>query len=340
MTKVLNREYLALGFLIAFLAFCILLTRTQAFLLDSSNLSMALTLDLLITLPLVYFLLIRKSRIPVYTCFSVFILGIITASYIIPEEHSSILDLFKSYALPIIELTVIAVVLFKLWSVRKTFNTKTLNLDFYDNLKSACKESLPPKIDALMANEVAVFYYLFKTEVPKKKDSQFTYHKKSGTKLIVSVLLFLIAIETVVMHILLHQWKPTVAWVATFLSIYTCLQIFSYLRSMNKRLIEIDEERSQLKLRAGYFNESNIALNNIDKIEMSQRTLNKADGFIKLSPLDMIDSHNVIIHLNEEETLYKMYGFKKEYQSIGVFLDEPKKFVESIQSKTNSDQIS
>ncbi len=49
----------------------------------------------------------------------------------------------------------------------------------------------------------------------------------------------------------------------------------------------------------------------------------------KLSPLGDLESHNVAIYLKEPQELVGLYGFKKSYSTLGIFVDDPKSFIEA-----------
>ena len=71
---------LTLPFLI--IASLILLTKSNFFSENSQLLSNAITVDLLLIVPLIYFLIIRKRDIPKITVLTVFIIGIVLLIYV------------------------------------------------------------------------------------------------------------------------------------------------------------------------------------------------------------------------------------------------------------------
>ena len=95
---------LTFGIPLLLITFLIALTNSSYFLLYAKELSVAITLDLIVTLPVVYFLLIRKKKTPNFTVLSIFILGVLIAGFILPEEHQSFLELVKTIGVPIAEL--------------------------------------------------------------------------------------------------------------------------------------------------------------------------------------------------------------------------------------------
>ena len=333
MTRQLTKNKLfVFGIPLMILLFMVWLTRSAIFLSNPTDLAFAVTMDLLITIPLVYFLLIRKTEIPKYTVVSVFIVCLLIGGFILPLEHQGLLSKVKMFAIPIFEIGVFSVVIWNTRKILKSFRTNGNKGDFYDGLVMACTEALPKRVGKVFATEIGVIYYTFFCNKKKElKENDYTYYKKSGIKMVIWVFIFLVIVETGVVHLLLEQWNATVAWVLTFLGLYTCLQVLSLLRSLDKRHISFDFEEEKLYLRYGFFNQTVIPFQQIESIEATKKSLPEDDKrFVKFSPLDMLDPHNLIIHLNGEQLLHKIYGIEKKYESIALYVDEKEQFVEAI----------
>lgn len=287
-------------------------------------------LDLLITIPLLFFILIRKTEIPKFTIVYSFVIGLLVARVIIPTEHHSVLDFMMTYILPIVEIGIVSIVLYKLFLISRSFNSEENSSDFFDKLTIACCDIVPDRIGKLLATEIAVFYYLFSNKNVNPEAGDYSYHKKSGIKIAIGVIIFILIIELFIMHMIVVQWSSTIAWVLTVLSGYACLQIIAIIRSMSSRPIVIDSENRLLKLRYGFANSTNIPFNQIAEIKLTSRSAHKSANMVSLSVFDMLESHNLIIYLNASNILEKLYGLKKEYNAIGVFVDEKEKFVNTL----------
>lgn len=309
-----------------------LLTQSAAFHQNPDTLSLAITLDLLLTLPIVYFLLIRKKNIPKYTVVSAFVIGIIAASLILPKGNQFYLSQIKFWVLPIVELTIFIVVFTKL---RKTFKAikaeKQTTPDFYLAVMKATKEVLPPKISTLFATEISVIYYsILNWRKPKLQDNEFEYHRRGGVREVLSVLMLAIVAEAFAIHLLLAQWNEIVAWFFTFLSIYTMFQVIGILRSMPRRPMKI--ENGNLYLKYGLFNDATIPLVDIQEIKLERKGLKFDDNIRMLSGLGEIDSYNVILHLKNQHTMFGLYGFTKTFTTIAFHVDDKKRFEASLKA--------
>jgi hypothetical protein len=330
-TILLNRNLINFGVPLALLGTLILLMKSS-FLNGNDILDLAITTDLLLIVPLVYFLLIRKSEIPNTTVIPVMVIGLLVGTYFLPQESQTYLSIFKTWALPVIEISILTFVIIKVRRAIKEFkNLKGSTPDFYSALKRTCYEILPKKLVLPFATEVAVFYYGFiNWKTREINENEFTYHKNSGTPALFGGFIMVIGIETVALHFLLARWSIVAAWILTALSVYTAIQLFGFVKSLSKRPISIDKD--SLTLKYGILNEVNIPFSDIDKIELSRKVLEKEELIKTLSPLGELESHNVIIHLKRENTLVGIYGIKKNFKTIGLHIDEPIEFKENVEN--------
>ncbi|MEM1323153.1 MAG: hypothetical protein AAGG75_23005 [Bacteroidota bacterium] len=315
----------------------ILLSRSAIFLNDPSGLSTAITFDLLLTSPLLYLFLIRNTTISKLTALPFFVVGLLVASFILPADQQWALSQFKTYVFPVIELAVLGTVIYKVRQTIKAYQRqKAVTPDFFTALRSAATSLLPRRLTGPVITEIAIIYYGFIhwKERPLAAH-EFSYHKRSGMVSILGVFIFLIIVEAGVVHLLLERWSPLAAWILTFLSIYTCLQVFGIIRSLPKRPIAIREDR--LELRFGILSETDIPLEFIERVENSRKRIDLKKGGVKSSTLDDLESHNTIIYLKEEHKLSGFYNIKKRFHTIALHVDEPQRF--KIQLETAVEKI-
>lgn len=328
----INRTWISL--VIPFLIILILVLLSKStFLADYPSIgSFAITFDLLITAPFIYYFLIRKSKIPVTTVVPILIVGLIVGTYIIPIENQHYLNLFKIWGLPIIELLVLTFIIIK---VKRSINTykqkKQGKTDFYATLNETCSELIPQKLVPFFATEIAIFYYGFlnwKKHFPKP--NEFTYHKNSGTTSLIAAIIFIVLIESFVLHILIAKWSNVAAWILSALSIYTAVQLFGFLKSLSQRPITISNDN--LIIRYGILAETEIRLQDIDFIELSTSDLKLDNLTKKLSTFGELESHNVILKLKREYSLLGLYGIRKKFTNLALYLDKKEEFKSKIEA--------
>lgn len=231
MTKALtlNRKIVNFGVPSSIFVALIFLTKSTLF-KENNVLNLAVTIDLLISVPFIYYLLIRKSNIRKATIIPVIFIGLLIGSYFLPKESQTYLKLFKTWILPVVELTILAFIAIKFRSaIKRTKALPNSNHDFFNILKSSCCEVLPKKLALPFAAEIAVFYYGFiNWKKVAIKENEFSYHKNSGTPALFGAFILVLLIETIAFHFLLARWSVIAAWILTAVSAYTAVQVFSF----------------------------------------------------------------------------------------------------------------
>lgn len=301
----------------------ILIIKSSFFIESPDVLSSAITIDFLVIIPLVYFLLIRKKEIPKITVLTSFIIGIVALSYFLPSEHQTLLSVIKTYFLPLLELIIVSFIIYKVVKLRKVYRQQQDSGDFYTVLKIATKEVLPKTIALILTTEISVIYYGFlKWKVDKRSKNQFTYHKSNGMVSIIAGFTLVICIETIALHAVLTNWNPILGWIITFLSAYTALQFFALAKSVIFRPHQIDIETNSVDLRFGYFADLRISFDMIDEIEVSSKDLPEDKSVAYFSPLGVLGGHTMILHLKEEIQFFGIYGIKRKATSLAIHVDK------------------
>lgn len=313
------------------------LVESEAFIPNADLLSLGITIDLVFVIPILFFLLIRKKNVPKTVVVPVFVLGVVVATFILPEANQFYLSLVKTWLVPLVELTVFS---FVIWQVRigvKSYKEKkSEEMDFYAILKETCHEQFPRGVAGAIVMELSVFYYGFiRWRRGSLQSNHFTYHKESPARVILGILIFLVLAETFVFHILLMNWSLVAAWILTGLSIYSGVQVFGVLRSLAFRPHIIEDQ--SLQLRFGIMNEATIDLVEIEEIFQSTKELEEGT-FQSLSPLGNLDSHNVILRVKNEQTIEGLYGTEKKFKVLVLNLDQPTEFVVAVNSKMSENQ--
>jgi hypothetical protein len=328
---VLNRNQIAFGIPLILFGLLIFMMKS-GFITGNASLSLAITIDSILTVPLVYFLLIRKTRIPKITIVPVLITGIFIGSLFLPKDSQTYLDMFKYWGLPVIELSVLAFLFIKVrGAARKYKSLKFSTPDTFSALISICRDFLPERIVWPVATEIAVIYYgLVSWKKRPLEENEFSYHKKSGTPALLIAFIFVIAIETIALHLLLTRWSTTAAWILSGMSIYVLIQILGCAKSLSGRPVSIGE--NSLTLRYGILSETEIPFSDIRHIELSENQPRGNGSITALSPFGKLESYNVLITLNREHSLTGLYGIRKKFTMLGLHIDEPVEFLEKMKN--------
>lgn len=329
-----NNTYYAATIAIVLLIFgtCFLITISEAFVENSGMLSIAITLDLAVTTPLIYFLLIRRKAIPKATVVPVFIAGLIVASFILPSNNQQLLAMLKTFALPVVELGVIGFIFIKVRQTVLEFRKQEASdIDFLSVLRLSVDSVFGKGIvSKVLTTEIAVFYYALFSWKSKTvgTGSSFSYHRKSSKLAMIWVFVFLIVTETFILHLLLVLWKPWIAWVMSAISIYTLFLLIGHLKACIQRPIIVMEDRIQI--RNGLLGDTEILFDMIENVTDQLKTDEKTDLKKKL---DAFDTPNVSIALKNVNSIKGPYGKTTAYQTLLLSVDDPKEFMDLVALK-------
>jgi len=321
----------------------VLLIQNPLFTQAPQDLSWAISIDLLLLVPLVYWLVVRRTGIPNITVVPFTMACLFIGLAIVPPAQQGYLKLFEQYAAPVLELGLLSFVAYKVRKAARHFKQQQANgaltFDFFEALKEACGQIVPARAVHAVATEVAMFYYGFVLwKKPRLAPGQFSYHRQSGAVALLSTLIFLVVAETLVLHLLLHLWQPTVAWIMTILSVYSGLQVFGILRSLRHRPHEVAPYA--LRLRYGMAHEANIDYGQVAGIEPFTRELGQDEarkggpmaGTKHFSVLGSLEPYNVLVTLKAPATFSGLYGLKKRYTRLLLHVDQPDNFVAAVQA--------
>jgi len=313
---------------IIFLA-CFLITFTQRYESDQQLISNAIIGDLLITAPLAYLLLIRKTAVSKFTVIRVFVIGVLVAGLILNAHSNDLLQFVKTWISPLIEVGIIFLVLRKFYTASKAGKQAGNNkVDFLAHCRRVMFEVTGNATAGnIFSSEIAVFYYAFIGRKYKGIDyrSTFTAYKENGVILFLGTFLALFMIETIGVHFLLSMWNKVGAWIITGLSFYTCIQLFAHIRAIKARPTIINDH--SLEVHNGLAGDAYIDISNIEKFEMTNK-IPVGRKAIKISLLKTLEGHNCVVYLKQPIEVTKIFGIKKTTDTVLLFVDRPKDFAE------------
>ncbi len=295
-----------------------------------SNFYSALIIDFTLTVPLVYFLLIRKRKISKLSIVPLFILGIVLSSLFIPEAEKDVLTFILNWIFPFVEIFVLGKIGFTVYRIVKNFRqSSNVQADFYEAFVEASSKIFPSKLKYIAATEASLIYYCFfawrKTELGK---NEFSYHLKTPIVSLLFGFLLVIVAEGIGVHLWLKGYSSSLAWVFSLLSAYGFLQVFGILKSIPRRPIIVNE--NNLRLKFGLIGSANIPFGDIESIRLNKKDLPEKN--IGLKKLFLVD-HNIIIQFKKKVKIQGLYGIEKKYSQVAFFVDRTENFIEKIESK-------
>ena len=291
------------------------------------------SIDLLFTVPFIFWLCIRKTNIPILTVVIISIIGLMIGYQILPSANQWFLNHFKVWVLPFAEGCILLYVLLKLRSMLSSHQKKTSDTQStYQIWLSLFKKKFPKPIAPLLATEVTVLHYaFFSWKKVDKKSNEFSYHQTSGIWGIAGIFILLGFVDAVVVHLIVAEWSSTLSYVLTGFAIYMLIFTFSALKSMIHSPIIINENR--ISLFYGFLKEANIDINHIQSVEIIPGYLELEPSFKTLSPLAFWEGYNIVIHTHGTNEINGIYGYQQHFTKIAFYVDDPQGFKSLIDLK-------
>ena len=328
------RRVLMIGLpLLVWLA-CSLLVFSPVFSLRPDQLSTGITLDLTLTAPLLYFLVIRGTKIPKMTVVRVFVVGILLAGLLLHNKPHFLLSLLKTWVAPLAEGLLLFLVAKRFYQARQAANSVGEVEDFLSRCRMILKQVTGnEKLGYVLASEMAVLYYAF---LPQKErlPGAFTAYKTNGILLVLGVFLCMFFVETLGLHFLIGLWSKKLAWVLTTLGLYTALQLYAHMRAIRSRPILLGDRF--LHLRNGLAADVSVQIDNIEQIELdtNRRQIPPADpSTVKLALIKGLENHNIRLRLKQPLLVNRVFGLQKKADSLLFFVDQPEDFLAAIRLK-------
>ena len=287
-----------------------------------SLLATGLTLDLMVLVPLLYYLVFIRGRgLPAVTIGPVMIASYLAATFIVPKNYQDTLDLL-ALAIPLVELGLVGFIGYKIFRIVRAGRAASRREgDFYDQLRETLKQAIDiPTAVNLVASEVAILYYVFSRNKESTEKNHLTYHKHSGYTAVFAALLIAGLTELVAIHFLLQSWSETAALIHLFVSGYAILWVIGDYRAMKRRPHILNEHGLQLRLGLRW----EIAVRH-DQIASIERNRNPKEGTDYLS-LVSIGSPTYVIRLIEPIVAHGLYGMRRTVERIGIGVDDQEVF--------------
>jgi len=289
--------------------------------------SAGLLVDLLVVVPLAFYLLtVRRAGWPVRTLIPVFLFSLSGAALVLPEQREMLKRFSEVLSVPA-EIGLVAWIAVRTArSLKSTRGTGTD--DMLDRLRQVAREILPMRAVAeAIAFEMAVVYFsLFawrrRPHVPSAS-RVFTYHRTSGYGALGFAFLVVTLAEAIPVHLLVTRWSPRGAWLLTALAAYGLLWFLADYRATRLRPILLDGE--DLTIRTGLRWTVRIPRAHIVAIH---KKAPKSEPFLRTALPAMTP---LWIELAEPVTAQGPYGKLKQARWISVGVDDAKAFREALE---------
>lgn len=285
----------------------------------SGPVALGLTLDMVVVVPLAfYFLLVRRTRLPLAALVPVLVLSVLAASRVLPAEHQYALRLIEWLAAP----AEVALIVWIVW--RAAVATRQARhdpaRDPIERIRLAAFEATrSARFATLLATEIAVCLYALgswrtRPHVPPGTRAV-TLHERSGHGGIVLAFLMLFAVEGLAVHAMLFRWNPFVAWMFTIGSAYAGLWLIADYRATVLRPILVGDD--DVLIRAGF--RCTLRVPRADIADVSREKPAFGRGSVKLT---VFSTPTRWITFSTPVQAEGPYGIRRRVRAIGIEPDQ------------------
>jgi len=293
---------------------------------EAGAVAAGLTLDLMVMLPLAFYILVVKPRkhSPLRVA-PVVLLSLVLASLVIPRDQQHVLRAVEMVVLPL-ELGLVSWIISRaLRSLRNAHRNASGDplQQFYQAALELFKNE---RVAGIFASEVGVFYYALgawreNAHVPSGSSS-FSHHQRCGQAGLVIAFLFLMAGEGFAVHLLLAKWQEVAAWLFTASTVYGGLWLVADLRASILRPVVVG--KNEVVFRAGLRQTLTVNRRLIIAI-----TNHQPEATVPQLSLKLMGPATHWVHFAEPVLAQGPYGTSRWVEAVGMEPDDPAAFQDS-----------
>lgn len=299
----------------------LLLIRSVPFGRHPGLLGAAVTVDLVLVVPLLWLWLgVRRGGAPAVTVAPVAVGGWLLAGALLPAAGEGGLRAAAELA-PALEIGLLAYLAVRVRRVVGAYR-RSDDADPVVRLRRAVGEVLGRTLASrLLADEVTTIRYLVRppSAAPASPARVFPYHRRSGWGAVVLALCMAMAVEGVAVHTLVARWSVAGAWVLSALTLYGALWLVADWRATRARPHLLEEEH--LLIRTGLRWTARVPLADLRRVRPAPAG-EKLGGEDELSTA-AFGSPAVVLELDRPVTVEGPFGVSREVRRLGLAVDEP-----------------
>lgn len=292
----------------------------------------ALTLDLLVTVPLAYwFLAVRGAGWPRITVVPVFVLAVAATRLVPALEAGRVLPWLEWAAIPA-ELLLLTIVARRAIAMSRALGREDGD-DALESLRRAALELVEaPRAAEIIAYEAAVLWYAVAgggRRLASPAAESFGVRRRSGYAPVLIAILFALVAEGIAIHLLVRHWSSVAAWILTILTAYAAVWLLGDFRALGRRTIALTAD--ELVVRVGLRWTVRVPLDRIRAVRAAAGSAGSR-GPDHLRAVILGDERQVV-ELDAPLEATGFYGIRRRVRSIGLSVDDPARFLEALESR-------
>lgn len=311
------------------LAVCIGLLRSSLFARSPEIGALGVACDISLTIPLLYYLcVVRSGRAPLVSLLPVFLICLAVANRVVPAGHLPSLGWLRLLAAPLELVSIGSLVVCARQALRNVRTAEAQTGDAFERFQLGVRAAFGNnRLLEFLVTEIAFVYYgLFawrrRVSVPEGATAT-TCYKKSGWSTILGVLIFLILIESTIVHLVLQRWSGTAVWIWDALDLYGILWLLGDYQALRLRPLLLTPDA--LHVRFGLRWSGTVPLHLIERIEkVSFRDPTpKGPDVLKIA---LLSEPEYVVTLREPVTFQGLLGRQKAVRHLTLCVDDAQLF--------------
>lgn len=301
----------------------LMLLRSSALQQAPDLIHFAVTFDLCITVPALYYLLVvRTGTAPPLTIVPLFLVSVLATRIVIPAEYRTFASQLELLVIPA-ELLLVAVIATK---VRSAVIASTGRDDIvYRIQEAAIHLAGDNRIARIASTEIAILYLGIlgwrQKEPAARGVASSTSYRSEGWGSVVACIMILLVAEMIAVHLFIQQWSHSVAWFVTAIEVWGLLWILGDYQALRLRPLVVTDRN--IEMRFGFRWSATISRTAVASVEMlpsaDAEALREHPTYLRFSH---IEEPNHLIRLTRPFVFEGLFGIRREVDLIGVRLDD------------------
>ena len=288
--------------------------------------TMALSFDLLVTLPASYYLLVARPRGQRWwTVVGVAVLGMLRTAMLVAPAGLARLILLAAIEAGLLGALVVR--------ARTAWRARGHNDDPLLVLGRIMPESSLPLAAAIVSSELAVFYYSLLSWWRRPHVvagmRPFSVHQRGGATAVLYLMAAMGVLETAVVHIVVQHWSTRTAWAFTAFDLYGVLWIVAAARALVLRPILVGADT--IVFRASLWWTVAVDRTNVAEVRPFTGTRVKRGSTDPLS-LAWFATPSALVRFHEPVIATGLWGRKKTAAALAVPIDDVDGFMRAVES--------
>ncbi len=292
-------------------------------------------LDLLLTVPAVYWWLHRRDRRrAALGALALAGTGIWIASVILPDTGGpvwSVLRLLRNVGLGLVVVLEVGIVVSMLRLVVRLAHDRNPDYALREGMQQRFGTTLAARV---VAFDMRMWLHVFagaRRAWHYAGDTHFSYHRKDGNASNQQAFLFLMLIDVPIAHAVLTVFaSATAAWIVTVLTVLSLALMLGHYRATLRCPVSLDSDT--LYLRYGLaVAEAAVPLAAIAQATAGSGELQRrAPGVLRLNEAG---APNVCIRLHEPVVVAGWFGIERSIDTIALGIDQPREFLAALNAR-------